>query len=114
SGTNDKSQSFKKIGSPADSINSLVVNSVDFKKNYADYSRKGPILEFFTKPDISYYGGTSIDPIYAYDINGIVPVYGTSYAAPWIARKLTYLIEVLGLTREIAKALIIDSALGWQ
>src|SRR5690606_34329665 len=54
SGTNDKSQSFKKIGSPADSINSLVVNSVDFKKNYADYSRKGPILEFFTKPDISY------------------------------------------------------------
>ncbi len=41
-------------------------------------------------------------------------VSGTSFAAPWIARKLAYLIEVLGLTRELAKALIIDSAAGWN
>lgn len=39
---------------------------------------------------------------------------GTSFAAPWIARKLSYLIDVLGLTRELAKALIIDSAAGWN
>ena len=31
-----------------------------------------------------------------------------------IARKLAYLIEVLGLNRELAKALIIDSATGWS
>lgn len=41
-------------------------------------------------------------------------VSGTSFAAPWIARKLAYLIEVLDLPRELAKALIIDSAAGWN
>ena len=39
---------------------------------------------------------------------------GTSYSAPWIARKLAYLIHVLGLSREVAKALIIHSATGWE
>lgn len=38
---------------------------------------------------------------------------GTSFAAPWIARKLCYLISVLGLSREVAKALIINSATTW-
>jgi hypothetical protein len=33
-----------------------------------------------------------------------------SFAAPWIARKLSYLIDILGLNRELAKALIIDAA----
>lgn len=41
-------------------------------------------------------------------------VSGTSFAAPWIARKMSYLIDVLGLTRELAKALIIDSTTGWK
>ena len=40
--------------------------------------------------------------------------YGTSFAAPWISRKLCYLIDVIGLPREIAKAIIIDSAAGWE
>ena len=39
---------------------------------------------------------------------------GTSYAAPWIARKLSYLINVLGLNREVAKAMLIDAARGWS
>ena len=39
---------------------------------------------------------------------------GTSFAAPWISRKMAYLIYKLGLSREIAKALIIDSATGWD
>lgn len=45
---------------------------------------------------------------------GAANVAGTSYAAPWIARKLSYLIDALGLNREIAKAMIIDSARAWN
>lgn len=41
-------------------------------------------------------------------------VKGTSFSAPWIARKMAYLICTLGFSREIAKALIIDAAAGWN
>lgn len=65
-GTNIPKDSDKKdmrIGSPADSLNSLVVNAVDFKERSASYTRTGPVLSFFNKPDLSYYGGdgTRID-----------------------------------------------------
>ena len=114
-GTNKTSRfNAKKIGAPADSINSLVVNSVDFNGKPADYTREGLVLSFFNKPDVSYYGGTDDKRIKAYAPSGEKFVCGTSFAAPWIARKLSYLIEVLGLTRELAKALIIDSAAGWN
>ena len=41
-------------------------------------------------------------------------VTGTSYAAPWITRKMCYLINILGLSREVAKALIIHASTGWE
>jgi hypothetical protein len=41
-------------------------------------------------------------------------VVGTSFAAPWISRKIAYLIHIAGFNREISKALIIDSASGWN
>lgn len=114
-GTNKTSRfNAKKIGAPADSINSLVVNSVDFNGKPADYTREGLVLSFFNKPDVSYYGGTDDKRIKAYAPSGEKFVCGTSFAAPWIARKLSYLIDVLGLTRELAKGLIIDSAAGWN
>ena len=37
-----------------------------------------------------------------------------SFAAPWVTRKVAYLIGVLGLSREVAKALIVDAAAGWN
>ncbi len=43
---------------------------------------------------------------------GKATVTSTSFAAPWIARKMAYLMHVMGLSREVAKALIIDSAAG--
>ncbi len=103
-----------KIGAPADSLNSLVVNSVDFNNNPASYTRVGPVLSFFHKPDVSYYGGDGSDRIIACDSYGKAYVRGTSYAAPWITRKMAYLIYVMKLSREVAKALIIDSAAGWE
>ncbi|WP_022819462.1 S8 family peptidase [Fusobacterium russii] len=114
-GTNKASNSnVKRIGAPADSINSLVVNSVSINNKPAEYSREGLVLSFFIKPDISYYGGDREQRIRTYSPYGETMVAGTSFAAPWISRKLAYLINILGLSREVAKALIIDSATGWN
>ena len=113
-GTNKSNENIRKIGSPADSINSLVVNAVTKSGMSTKYSRTGLALSFFAKPDVSYYGGSEEEYIRVCEPLGSAAVAGTSYAAPWIARKLSYLIDVLGLNREIAKALIIDSARGWN
>lgn len=104
----------RSIGAPADSINSIVVNSVDMNKQPSLYSRKGPVLSFFIKPDISYYGGDTKNPMRVCTPTGEAFVQGTSFAAPWIARKLSYLIDILGLSREIAKALLVHSATTWD
>lgn len=113
-GTNKPSVDVSKIGSPADSINSMVVNAVTQSGLSPKYARKGLALSFFAKPDISYYGGSEEQYIRVCEPLGVAYVAGTSFAAPWIARKLSYLIDVLGLNREIAKALIIDAARDWN
>lgn len=119
SGTNDNrsmKDNMLRVGSPADSLNSLVVNSVKRNGLPASYTRKGTILSFFNKPDVSYYGGDyeENERIKVCSSAGIEDVYGTSFAAPWIARKLSFLIDIMGFPREVAKALIIDSAAGWE
>ena len=113
-GTNKPNENIVKIGSPADSINGMVVNSVTKKGLSTRYSRKGLALSFFAKPDVSYYGGSEEQYIQVCEPLGAANVAGTSFAAPWIARKLSYLIDVLGLSREIAKAMIIDAARDWN
>lgn len=115
-GTNLSSGETKtrSLGAPADSINSIVVNSVNMDKQPSSYSRKGPVLSFFIKPDISYYGGDTKKPMRVCTPTGEAFVQGTSFAAPWIARKLSYLIDILGLSREIAKALLVHSATTWD
>ena len=113
-GTNKSREDVNKIGSPVDSINSMVVNAVTKSGLSTKYSRKGLALSFFAKPDVSYYGGSEEQYIQVCEPLGTTFVAGTSFAAPWIARKLAYLIDVLGLNREIAKALIIDAARGWN
>ena len=107
-----------KVGSPADSLNAMVVNSVTMENESVSYSRRGPVLSFFHKPDVSYYGGDGNrqDTKIALCIDNMGAIYkaGTSFAAPWITRKMAYLIHVMGLTREVAKALLIDSAAKWS
>lgn len=116
-GTNkprDWSGGDMKIGAPADSLNSLVVNAVDFNDKPASYHRVGPVLSFFHKPDVSYYGGDGLERIRVCTPYGEDFSSGTSLAAPWVTRKVAYLIHNMGLSREVAKALIIDSAAGWN
>ena len=121
-GTNrpiDNNKKNMKIGAPADSINSLVVNSVDKNGKETSYTREGDVLSFYVKPDVSYFGGdigTEMDCFMNIcdDINVEHLTKGTSYSAPWIARKLAYLIHILGFSREEAKALIVDSCEEWS
>lgn len=117
-GTNGKTLEMgekpMKIGAPADSLNSLVVNSVKLNNTPASYHRVGPVLSFFHKPDVSYYGGDADELLRVCAPTGESFVKGTSFSAPWIARKLAYLIYKLGFTREVAKALLIDAAAGWN
>ena len=103
-----------KLGAPADSLNSIVVNSVTSDNKPCSYHRVGPVLSFFHKPDVSYYGGDKGDYIRVCTPYGEGFVSGTSFAAPWITRKVAYLIYNLRFSREVAKALIIDSAAGWD
>lgn len=114
-GTNDNEKTgHKRIGAPADSINSLVVNSVNSENECASYTRSGPVLRFFRKPDVSYYGGDDGESLRLCGPDGERWSSGTSFAAPWITRKVAYLIYKLNLSKEVAKALIIDSAAGWN
>lgn len=113
-GTNKPSDNIEKIGSPADSINSMVVNAVTQNGLSTKYARRGLALSFFAKPDVSYYGGSEEKYIKVCEPLGEANVAGTSFAAPWIARKLSYLIDILGLNREVAKAMIIDAARDWN
>lgn len=110
-------RSVMRLGAPADSLNSVVVNSVGFDNAPASYSRIGPVLSFFNKPDVSYYGGDGPRATDSIVVNeggpGARYRQGTSYAAPWVARKLAYLIGKLAFSREVAKALLIDAAGGW-
>ena len=120
SGTNDnraEREDIMRIGSPADSLNAVVVNSVKRNNTPVSYARRGTVLSFFNKPDVSYYGGDYEEGErinVCCENNVISGEYGTSFAAPWISRKLCYMIDVLGLSREVAKALLIDSAAGWE
>ena len=80
-GTNKtNNQTF--IGSPADSINSLVVNSVDYMDNISSYSRRGPVLSFYKKPDVSCFGGDINKRICISVSEGDTFSYGTSFATP--------------------------------
>ena len=116
SGTNisDKNPGAVRIGAPADSINSIVVNAVDKNGNVPSYARCGKVLSFFVKPDVCAFGGDKNGYVNVCNSTGLGKVSGTSYAAPWISRKLSYLIDKLGLSREIAKALIINSTFGFS
>lgn len=112
-GTNQDKGKPSYLGSPADSINALVVNAVNRNNEPASYTRRGPVLSFHHKPDLAYYGGENDDPLIACCGTGAQGAAGTSYAAPLIARKAAYLIYKMHLSCELAKALLIDAACAW-
>lgn len=113
-GTNDQDGISPRLGAPADSINSLVVGAVRRNGTPTSYSRKGPVLDFFKKPDVAYYGGDIDEELRVCCGTGAYLCKGTSFAAPLIARKAAFLMCKMGLPRDVTKALLIDAARGWS
>ena len=94
----------------------IVSTNLDIKVWNISVGAEAEVNKNFVSPE-----GALLDSLQCeYDIvvndGGLVAAgaYGTSVAAPWIARKLAYLIQIMRLPREVAKALIIDSARGWN
>lgn len=110
---NENNANLNLIGAPADSLNAIVVNSLNAHGQPASYSRKGPVLRFFQKPDVSCFGGDD-DKYMKVSSPFEKEVKGTSYAAPWITRKVAYLVYKMHYSKEVAKALIIHAATGWK
>ncbi len=110
SATNKEEGTGDRIGSPADSMNSLVVASVDNDGEPSAFTRVGPVLKKFHKPDLSYYGENLTTHVNGQDLN----TSGTSLAAALVTRKVAYLMYNLNLSREVTKALLIDDAVGWR
>ena len=108
----DNAQPF--IGSPADSINSIVVNAVTKEGIIPEYARRGPVLSFHLCPDLCEIGGDATSPLTVCSGKKLSTAYGTSFATCWVTRKIAYLIHYLNCTREEAKALLIDAAYGWS
>jgi len=96
------------------SLNALVVDTVRSQCKTASCDRGGPGVVYFRGPDVSYCEEDEQQRIVVCGQAGKATAAGTSFAAPWISRKMAYLIHIMGLSREAAKALIIDSAVGWK
>ena len=115
-GTNQGREGYKPIfiGSPADAINGITVNATDRSGDSAPYSRRGPVLNFFVKPDLCCFGGKTGETMRVCTGLGQEFVKGTSFAAPWITRKVAFLVYKMHFPIETAKALLIDSCMGWD
>ena len=113
-GTNNHDGSTDRIGSPADSVNALVVNPVRRDKSPASYTRRGPVLHFQHKPDVSYYGGDIDEPLNCYGSDRPKNGYGHIPRSAPCRKKAAYLIYKMHLSCESAKALLIDSSISWN
>lgn len=85
----------------------IVVNLVDDKDNFINYFRKGLVLYFFNKLDVSYYGGIKDKLIIICIVNGVYEIFGILFVVLWIIRKVVYFIYKLKFLKEEVKVLII-------
>lgn len=99
SGTNDFNATRpgeKIMGAPADSVNAIVVNAVNEKGERQAIRMLVRVLSFFKKPDMNYFGGDINSPMNVCTALGQEYMIGTSLAAPWVTRKVAFMIEVFG------------------
>lgn len=111
-GNNNKNNDFKSIFSPSDAIKSLVVNSVKGLNNQkpTSYSLNSNLDYYTKKPDVAFFGGEENNQVKALKNGRIIKEIGTSFATPFVTRKLAHLIYYENYSILEAKALIIHSA----
>ncbi|MBX8596809.1 S8 family peptidase [Pseudomonas cichorii] len=118
-GLRDAFLRYDRVQVPADSVNAIAVgaaNSSDITWQRARYSAKGPGRSpGFIKPDLMAFGGSSKEYFHAL-VPGVqselVPLQGTSFAAPNVLRSAVGVRAVLGagLSPLAIKALLIHAA----
>ena len=114
----DLESPFDRICAPSDMVNGIGVGSyskgIFDKKIRAGYSCVGPGREGCkTKPDILEIGGDEKNPLLLISSSGtdLVEGYGTSYAAPILARKLGQVIAGSpDISPQVARLLVIHTA----
>lgn len=111
-----------RIATPAESLANVSVTAVNppgvsgyVAGGVAEYARRGPSPYGGLKPDVAHYGGCVGSPsgLLAIDSSGNLDhVYGTSYAAPLVAKTLArYLHSIDGdVSRELLIALLVHHA----
>ena len=108
----NQKENFKSIMSPSDAIKSLVVNSVKGLNNQrpTNYSLNGDFKYYTKKPDVAFFGGDNENQIKALKNGKIIKCFGTSFATPFVTRKVAHLIYYENYSILEAKALIIHSS----
>ncbi|WP_417526370.1 S8 family peptidase [Marinomonas shanghaiensis] len=118
-GLRDDVLRYDRVQVPSDSVNAVAVGaatSVGSSWRKANYSAKGPGRSpGFIKPDLMAFGGSSKEYFHALTAAirpELVPLQGTSFAAPSILRSAVGVRSVLGaeLSPLAIKALLIHSA----
>ncbi len=112
-GTNQENGRPTYLGSPADSINALVVNAVNRNNEPASYTRRRASLKLSSQTGSCILRRGKQRPYHSLLRDRSYPAVGTSFASPLIARKAAYLIYKMHLSCELAKALLIDAACAW-
>jgi hypothetical protein len=115
------------ISAPGDSVKSITVGSLahvdGFVGNYepSHFSRRGPVSNYITKPEVVHYGGNAVFDTpkpYALGVNSIndqcslADSIGTSFSAPLVSTIAANLFHKIGSSAspELVKALIVHSA----
>lgn len=115
------------IFKPAESVRSISVGALNPPTNDNKhivgaptvYTRRGPGLQVGVKPDLAAYGGAGVitptakSGLTSINQDGVpIPVIGTSFAAPLVARSLAGLDAATsgGLTPEALRAMLIHNA----
>ena len=94
SGGNDYDYSKSKfLTTPADSLRSVIVNSLDINNEIASYSRKGKKFLNYKKPDCSIFGGDKNKEVVFISGSKYKTNLGTSFSAPFISRLICGIIE---------------------
>ena len=118
-GVRDAFLRYDRVQVPADCVNAVAVgaaNSSDITWRRARYSAKGPGRSpGFIKPDLMAFGGSSKEYFHALvpgSRSELVPLQGTSFAAPNVLRSAVGIRAVLGadLSPLAIKALLIHAA----
>lgn len=123
----DPDSVYDRVSPPAENVLGVTVGSVahvDSKKAFvrkgqpSPFSRKGPSSGYIQKPDVCHYGGNceasgecaglGVKSCY---VDGRVFYWiGTSFSAPLVANTLAHLMANDGMSTNLAKALLIHSA----